>query len=155
MTATESSLDAHLGQQGAPLVQEASVVSVAWRGNVELHVHDESTVAQNQNPVRQADCLIHVVGYQYHGRPVLGTQVGDQVLHLQPGERVECPEGFVEQQKLRLAHEGPRQSNPLGFAARERGRPGPRMRRQSNFRQGPNRRGTGFLRISLTDGDVG
>ena len=63
-----------------------------------------------------------------------GTEVADELLHAQPGERVERGERLVEQEQLRIAHQRARQRDPLRLTARQRGRPRVRLARRARPR---------------------
>ena len=76
---------------------------------------------------------------------MLRTEFGHQRLHLQPGQRVERGEWFVEQEKLRLAHQGSGQRDPLRLTAGERPWPFVGMRLQADFPQCGHRRFPGAL----------
>ena len=51
-------------------------------------------------------------------------QLDDQLVHLDPGQRVEGAERLVEQQQVGLADQGAGQRDPLGLTAGQRQRPG-------------------------------
>ena len=97
------------------------------RGRGRSTAHDRGEIRpsrEHEHPVGQQHRLLDVVGDEQHAGPVAGAQVGHQVLHLEAGQGVEGGEGLVEQEELRLAHEGPGQGHPLGLAAREGAGPG-------------------------------
>ncbi len=52
-----------------------------------------------------------------------GNQLFDQSLHAEPGQRVQCNEGLVEQQQMRLLHQRARQRDTLRLAAGQVTRP--------------------------------
>ena len=92
------------------------------------------------HPVGQQHRFLDVVGDEEHPGPVAGAEVRHQLLHAQAGQSVEGGEGFVEQEQLRLAHQGPGQGHPLGLATRERARPGVGLWGQARLLGGRSRR---------------
>ena len=80
-----------------------------------------------------------------NGRPVCAPERRDQLLGLETGERIERRERLVEQQQLRLAHQGAGKRRALGFATGQRQRPSLEAMPQANFGQGGNRL---LLRVS-------
>lgn len=73
--------------------------------------------AQDQHPIGQQHGLLHVVRHQNRcGTGPLLHRV-EQVLHPQPGQRVQRGQRFVEQQDAGLPRQGTRQAGALGHAA--------------------------------------
>ena len=70
-----------------------------------------------------SDRLVDVVGDQQHGRRVAATQIQQQAVHLDPGQRVERAERFVEQQQFGFAHQRTGQRDALRLSAGQRPRP--------------------------------
>ena len=83
----------------------------------------DPAVLHDQHPVGQLDGLFHVVGDQQHPESVTAPQLEQQRAHGKPGQRIQRPEGLIEQQQLGLGHQRPRQRYPLCLAARQRQRP--------------------------------
>ena len=79
------------------------------------------------------------MGDEKHGRPVGAPERRDQLLGLETGEGIERRERLVEQQQLRLAHQGAGQGCALGFAAGQRQGPSLEAMPQANLGQGGNR----------------
>jgi elongation factor P--beta-lysine ligase len=81
------------------------------------------TVAHYQRAIRERDRLVHIVRDQQNARTMPLDQLFDEPLHLDPGQRVECGEGFVQQQQARLLDERTRERDALRLAARQIARP--------------------------------
>ena len=96
-------------------------------------VHDDAPVPQYEHTIGQVNRLVDVVGDEQHRRAMPSEQIADEILHLQPCERIESCKGFVEQQQLWLAHQPPRQGDALRFASRQGGGPRPLMAREADL----------------------
>lgn len=94
-------------------------------------------VAQYGDPVGEPYGLVHVVGDEEDGGPVLPAQLTHQVLHLQPGQGVECGERLVEQQQFGFADQGAGEGDALRLAAGEGGGPGVGVPFETDLGQGP------------------
>lgn len=116
---------------------EGRVSGVAGAVDGDALVGDEPPVAQDGHPVGEPYGLVDVMGDQEHGRAVLAAQLVDQVVHLQPGQRVQGGERLVQQQQFGLPHQGPGEGDPLGLAAGERGGPGLGVPFQTHFGERP------------------
>ena len=100
---------------------------------------DDVAVLEDQDPVREDQGFVHVVGHEQHRRAVATVQSLHQTLHVQPGEGVEGAEGLV---RSRSSARGPRPGPGMlvaphhqkGSGARRRPAPPARARRA---RHGP------------------
>src|SRR5207302_802971 len=63
------------------------------------------------------DGFIDVVSNQEHGRAASLPEAQHLILHAHARERVEGPQGLVEEKNLGMIDQRPRQSDPLGHAA--------------------------------------
>ena len=79
-----------------------------------------SAVGQHEHAIGEQQRLVDVVGDEQHRRPVAATQLLDQRVHPDPGERIQRTERLVKQQQLRLADQRPSQRGPLRLAAGQR-----------------------------------
>ena len=77
----------------------------------------DSSVAHDDDPVGERDGFIDVVGDQQHGGAMPAAELANQIVHAQPGDRVQRCERLVEQKQLRLRNEGSGQRDPLRLAA--------------------------------------
>ena len=73
----------------------------------------DASVAHHDDPVGERDGFIDVVGDEQHGRVVLAAQRAHQIMHPQPGDRVQRGERLVEQHQLRLRDQRAGQRDPL------------------------------------------
>jgi len=73
----------------------------------------EVALSQQHHAVGQQQGLFHVVRHEQDGRAVSRTEVRYQLLHLETCQRVECGEGFIEQQQLRFAYQCARERDSL------------------------------------------
>ena len=115
----------------------------AWVGQVDGDVERDAAVGEDDDPVGERDRLVDVVGDEHDGRAVPLVQLLQQPVHADAGQGVEGAERLVEQQQLRLAHEGPGQGDALGLAARQRARPRPGLVGQPDLLEGGAGRGGG------------
>ena len=90
---------------------------------------------EGDDPVGKEQCLVHVVGNEHDGGTVAAMELAQQLVHLHPGKCVQGTKRLVEQQKLRLAHEGTGEGDTLSFASRQRQRPGIGVRFQPDLAQ--------------------
>ena len=121
-TTTSPSSDATTRPRTRASVLMSAATSVVDRGR-----HDplrrvdlaDAAVEQDRQPVAEPDGLVQVVRDQ-HARGV-GPDVEplEVVEQLGAGRAVEGHERLVEEQQLRLQHEGTREAGPLRLAARE------------------------------------
>ena len=84
----------------------------------------DPAVAHDQDAVGERDRLVDVVGDEQHRGMVLPAQLADQVVHPDPGDRVQRGERLVEQDQLRFGHQGARQRHALRLTARKLFGPG-------------------------------
>ena len=77
----------------------------------------DSPVAHDHDPVGERDGFIDVMGDEQHGCVVFAAQLANQVVHPQPGDRVQRCERLVEQHQLRLRNQGAGQCDPLRLSA--------------------------------------
>ena len=90
----------------------------ARRGNVDREMQDQrAATAEDHNPVGHQQCLVDIVRDQNGSRPRVAHHLQQQALHIGTGEFVERTEGFVEQQRARLAGEAAGQRDALRHAA--------------------------------------
>ncbi len=71
------------------------------------------SVKHQSNPVGHQTGFGLMVGHPEGGQPQLGLKLQDQILHLISQMGIQRAQGFIQQQKLRLHHQGPRQGHPL------------------------------------------
>ena len=81
-----------------------------------LRLHDDGAVGKRHG-------LLDVVGDEEHGRAVLLPQAEQMLVQARPGEGVERRERLVEEQHLRLGHEGAGDGDALLLAAGQLARP--------------------------------
>ena len=72
---------------------------------------------ERNDPVRQQDRLIHVIGDEDHRLLVFFPDGFDLVLQLGTGQGVECRQGLIEQQHVRVHRQGARHRHALPHAA--------------------------------------
>src|SRR5436190_15941310 len=75
------------------------------------------TLAQHDDSAGQEYGLFHVMGHQKRGEAGLLPERHELALHGDAGQRIELAQGLVENKKLRIIDQGPRQSRPLRHAA--------------------------------------
>src|SRR5690606_22161966 len=75
-------------------------------------------LAEEHYAVGEVESLIDVVRHEKDGRGLGRMNVEEQVLHLQPGQRVEGSEWLVEHENAGFAGEGARQRCTLGHPSR-------------------------------------
>ena len=109
-------LHAELEEQSVSQPDEGRVATVAGPVEVDGEIQGDLTVDQHRRAICEKNCLVDVMGHQQDGRPMAHTQVLQQHVHPNAGQRVQCPEGLVEQHQLRLPHEGAGQGHPLRLA---------------------------------------
>jgi len=114
----------------------------------------EVALSQQHHAVGQQQGLFHVVRHEQDGRAVSRTEVRYQLLHLETCQRVECGEGFIEQQQLRFAYQCARERDSLCLSPGERRGPHVRVRRQTNLFESANRRRAGGARTLEAQRDV-
>lgn len=73
----------------------------------------DPAVAHHQDAVSERDRLVDIVSHQENAGPMGGDQLADEVVHADAGQRIECGEGFVEQQEFRLLHQRAGQGDAL------------------------------------------
>ena len=74
-------------------------------------------LTEDDHPVREVQCLFHIVGDQQNRGRVLTVHVQQQILHVDAGQRVQSTEGLVEQQHAGVACERSRQGHALSHTA--------------------------------------
>jgi hypothetical protein len=117
--------------------------------------------AHHADPVAQRQRLLLVVGHQDEGDAELALKVLQLDLHLLAQLAVERGQRLVEQQELRLVHDGSRQRHPLLLAARHLPDPADRSKpsaARSRARARPSRRSTprpAAAPLAQPVGDVG
>ena len=77
----------------------------------------DAAVAHDHDAVGEGDRLIDVMGDEQHRGVVLPAQLSNQVVHADPGDRVECRERLVEQDQLGLGHQRTRKRDALCLTA--------------------------------------
>jgi hypothetical protein len=81
------------------------------------------TMAHHEDTVGERNGLVDIMRHQQDARPMSGDQFTDEVVHADARQRIERGKGFVQEQKLRLLHQSPRQCDALGLSAGEVARP--------------------------------
>jgi hypothetical protein len=77
----------------------------------------------DNNPVGKRHGFGHIMGHQDGGESLAQPDFFNQLLHLQPGERVQCAQRFIQQQNPRARHQRACQRHALLLSARQHGRP--------------------------------
>ena len=80
---------------------------------------DSTTIA-----VGEEDGLLHVVGHEQDGARVVGERGGEPLAQVRARDRVERPEGLVEQQHRPALQQRAQEGDALAHAARQRRRAG-------------------------------
>lgn len=75
--------------------------------------------AEQDDAVGELEGFVDVVRDQQNGGRCRSVHVEEQVLHLEPGQRVERAEWFVEEEDAGVSGQGPRERRPLGHASRD------------------------------------
>ena len=104
--------------------------------------------AEQDDAVGEVERLLDVVRDEQDRRRLGGVHLAQQVLHLQPGQRVEGAERLVEQQDAGVAGQGPGERRRAAPSRRRpaaaAARPSPRARRGAGARRpAPRRRPSG------------
>ena len=103
--------------------QHLGIVGFARARGVDGNVHAHLAVAKHQDAVGEHGGFDHVVGDQHDGEAFPAPEVGQQVLHLDPGQRVQRAERLVQQKQPGPADQRPGQRHPLALTARQHRRP--------------------------------
>ena len=77
-------------------------------------------LVEDEHPVGQRERLVDVVGDEQDRRLVALPELGDEGVHLDPGQRVQRAERLVEQQQVGLADQGAGQRHALRLPAGQR-----------------------------------
>ena len=101
----------------------------------DLPVESNPALVEHEDAIGEKQGFIDVVRHQQDCGSMGFPERGDKRLGLEPGERVQRREGFVEQKQLGLANKRPSQRRALRFATRKGQRPGMETMRQTHFRQ--------------------
>lgn len=72
---------------------------------------------KDDDPVGELKCFVHVVGDEQDGGGCGFVDAKQEVLHFEPGEGVQCAEGFVKKQNARISCQCTRQRRPLSHAS--------------------------------------
>ena len=73
--------------------------------SIDLHAFGDGAVAQHEDAIRQPYGLGDVMRDHERCPAAFALQIGQHVLHIETGQCVERPEGFVKQQQLRFAYQ--------------------------------------------------
>lgn len=88
-------------------------------------IEQDRTGLQEQHPLRKPADILRLVGDEEERALRLGVKLGDQPCHIRPHSRVECGEGFIQQQDRPAAHQRAGKRNALPFTPESE--PGRRM----------------------------
>ena len=101
---------------------------VTSRGRGKLHGdlghHTTGPRREHGDPVGEKGGLLHVVGHQQHGARLVGERVRKPALHRRARERVEAPEGLVEEEHGAAGQERAQEGHALAHPAGQLGRAG-------------------------------
>lgn len=147
-------MDAEVGEEAAAQGDEGGVAGVAGPCDGDGDVGDEPTVAQDGDPVGEAYRLVDVVGDEQDRGVVDAAELADEVLHTEPGQRVERGERLVEEEKFGLPDQRPCQRDALGLAAGQGGRPGVGMTVEADLGEGPQAGRPGRRPARQPDGHI-
>jgi hypothetical protein len=95
-----------LGQQSGSELGKRWIRPQPRTVDLDGQIEGESPVGQDEDPVGQKDGLVDVVCDEEDRRVMPFVQPDHQFVHPDPGEGVERPERFVQEQEVRLTHEG-------------------------------------------------
>jgi hypothetical protein len=110
-------------QEIATDFRKSGVGNVTLARQIDDFLVGDNAVLHHQHAVRQKHRLLDIVGDQEHCTSVALPEFADEFLSLDPGQGIECGEGFIEQQKIGLADQRPRQRGPLRLTTGENLRP--------------------------------
>lgn len=96
---------------------KGGIPALARPGKRDVDVHGDHPVLNQDYPVGQGDSLFDIMGNQQCCELLLLPNPFNQSLHLNPGERVQCPERFIQQQKTGFTGESPGQGDPLPLSS--------------------------------------
>src|SRR5690606_25782269 len=86
--------------------------------------HARGSLAEDDDAVGELEGLVDIVGDEHDGLLMVLADLEQEVLHAQPGERIERGEGLIEEEHIRLCSQATREPHALGHAAGELVRPG-------------------------------
>src|SRR5450631_4252323 len=98
---------AQLSEQADTQGHQVRMIPVPWPLQRDAGGMGDLAVGQHEHPVRECQRLVHVVGDQQHGGLVALPQRQHQLMHADPGQRVQRAERFVQQQQARIPDQGP------------------------------------------------
>lgn len=71
------------------------------------------------NAVGEDNGLGHVMGHENGGELLALPDPAEEMLHLYPRQAIQCAQGFIQRQNVRLADQRTRQSHPLPVTTRQ------------------------------------
>ena len=92
---------------------------MAGPGEWDRGLESDPTPVDRHHAIVERRGFFDVVSDQHRGEPGALPGLLDEGLHLDPGQGVEGPERFVQQQEAGVAGDGPGQRNPLLLAPGE------------------------------------
>lgn len=94
--------DAERVEKRAPHSLELGLGWIAVVSEFDLPVENDVSFFDDQDAFGKRNRFVDVVGDEQHGGPSPSDEPAQQIVHLDPGQRIKGAERFVRQEQLRL-----------------------------------------------------